>query len=216
MFSESEIEEVRQVLGGLPPRDDSSPSSGSAVAEAAASEWTTVLKTKSSESSSKKGSDSSSSIERVRTRGNILNSSSNSAEVLERQRLLREQQAKKLEDQRSAQEKKVAWKAYKKASKKLAPGSSNFKKHAPPKGMLCSLLSPTKYAKSDSESESSGSYRDAVLSVAAVASDETDSTSDLDPDGTTLVTLEPKGKPKEDQDDASTEKQPSDFRQAGS
>jgi len=105
----------------------------------------------------------------------------------------------------------------KKASKKLerlTPGNPNNKKAKSVFQGACSLLSPTKYAKSDSESESSGSYKEALLST--VASDENDSTSDLDPDGTTLVALEPKGKPKEDQDDASIEKQPSDFRQAGS
>ena len=110
----------------------------------------------------------------------------------------------------------------KKASKMMkrgTPGKPNIKKHTPTKGIFrgaCSLLSPAQYTKSDSESDSSGSYKNALLSVPSVASDEANSTSDSDPGITTLVTLEPKGKPKEDPDDASAQEQPPDFRQAGS
>ena len=104
--------------------------------------------------------------------------------------------------------------------KRLALGKPNIKKHTPPaKGLFhaaCGILSPAKYTKSDSESDSSSSYKHALLSVPSVESDKDNSTSDSDPGNATLVTLEPKGKPKEDPDDASEHEQPPDFRQAGS
>jgi hypothetical protein len=142
--------------------------------------------------------------------------------VLERQRLLKEQEKKKLEAQRDNKATKELQQAIKKASKKmkgLSPGNSNKKKLTPKKGMFrgtCSLLSPANYTKSDSESESSSSYRNALLSGNAAALQESSSASDSDPGGTTLVTLEPIAKPKEDPNADSEKKQPPDFRPAGS
>jgi hypothetical protein len=142
--------------------------------------------------------------------------------VLERQQLLKDQQKKKLEAQREKQDKKEAQQAIKKAAKKmkaLSPGYSNKKKLTPKSGLFrgtCSLLSPAHYTRSDSESESSSSYRNALLSGPATELQASSSASDSDPGGTTLVTLEPNAKPKEDPDTDSGKKQPPDFRPAGS
>jgi hypothetical protein len=223
-ISDSDHREIADLLGTVPLVDEFA-STDTSICEDAIEEWKEVVRSKSSGSSSKtaKGSDSNSTTERVRTRGEVLASSSNSEDILDRQRLIKDQQTKKLEEQRAKQSKKNLQKKTKKESKKmqrLAPGRPNIKKHTPqPKGIFqqaCGMMSPAKYAKSDSESDSSSSYKHALLSVPSIESNEDNSTSDSDPGNPTLVTLEPKGKPKEDPNDASEHEQPPDFRQAGS
>jgi hypothetical protein len=229
-ISESDRQEIADILTAVPLGNDFAPTDTS-ICENAIEEWKEVVHSKSSGSSSKteKGSDSNSTTEhsnstteRVRTRGDVLASSSNSKDVLERQQLIKDQQSKKLEEQRAKQSQKNLQKKAKKESKKmrrLTPGNPNIKKALAPKGMFhqaCGLISPAKYARSDSESDSSSSYKRALLSLPSGESSADNSTSDSAPGDTALVTLETKGKPKEDPDDASEHEHPPDFRQAGS
>ena len=107
-ISESDRQEIAELLGSLPL--DEIANTDTSICEDSVEEWKQVIRSKSSGSSSKteKGSDSNSTTERVRTRGEVLASSSNSEDILERQRLIKDQQSKKLEEQRTKQSQKKA------------------------------------------------------------------------------------------------------------